>query len=44
MSGFIPAVANAIHDAVGLRFKDTPITPDKIFLAMEKAARFGKKG
>ena len=44
MSGFIPAVANAIHDAVGLRFKDTPITPDKVFLAMEKAARFGKKG
>ncbi len=43
LSGFIPAVANAIYDAVGIRFKDTPITPDKVFLAMEKKARFGKK-
>jgi 4-hydroxybenzoyl-CoA reductase subunit alpha len=43
LSGFIPAVANAIHDATGIRFKDMPITPDKVFLAMEKQARFGKK-
>ncbi len=42
MSGFIPALTNAIHDATGIRFKDTPVTPDKVFLALEKQARFGK--
>jgi len=41
LSSFIPAVANAIHDATGIRFADTPITPDKVFLSLEKAARFG---
>ena len=43
LSGFIPAVANAIHDAIGIRMQDTPITPDKVFLALEKRARFAKK-
>ena len=43
LSSFIPAVANAIYDATGIRFADTPITPDKVFLALEKAARFGAK-
>ncbi len=39
LSGFIPAVANAIHHAIGARFFDTPITPDKIFAALDKRAR-----
>ncbi len=31
----IPAVANAVHDALGVRVDDTPVTPDKILLALE---------
>ncbi len=37
----IPAVANAIHDALGLRIDDVPITPDKIVAARRDAARGG---
>ncbi|MCP3993207.1 MAG: molybdopterin-dependent oxidoreductase, partial [Actinomycetia bacterium] len=35
----IPAVANAIHDALGIRIDEVPITPDKIVAAMRNAAR-----
>lgn len=31
-----PALANAIHDAIGVRIKDLPITPDKIKKALEE--------
>ncbi len=34
-----PAIANAIYDAVGIRFSDLPLSADKIFLAMEDQAR-----
>jgi 4-hydroxybenzoyl-CoA reductase subunit alpha len=42
----IPAVANAVYDAVGVRIDETPITPDKILRALEaraqgKPARYG---
>jgi 4-hydroxybenzoyl-CoA reductase subunit alpha len=42
----IPAIANAVHDAVGVRIDETPITPDKVLRALEargegKRARFG---
>jgi len=30
-----PAIANAIHDALGVWLKDLPITPDKIIKALE---------
>lgn len=30
----IPAIANAIHDAIGLRFDGPPFTAEKIYLAM----------
>jgi len=30
-----PAIANAIYDAVGIRFSDLPLSADKIFLALE---------
>ncbi|MFQ5669681.1 MAG: xanthine dehydrogenase family protein molybdopterin-binding subunit [Acidobacteriota bacterium] len=32
----IPAVANAVHDAVGVRIDAIPITPDKILHALEE--------
>jgi 4-hydroxybenzoyl-CoA reductase alpha subunit len=35
----IPAVANAVHDAVGVRIDETPITPDKVLRALEAASR-----
>ena len=31
-----PAIANAIYDAIGVRFKELPITPEKILEALEK--------
>ena len=30
-----PAIANALYDAVGIRFSDLPLSADKIFLALE---------
>jgi CO/xanthine dehydrogenase Mo-binding subunit len=35
----MPAVANAIHDAVGVRIDEVPITPDKVLAALEKKAK-----
>ncbi len=35
----MPALANAIHDAVGVRIDEIPITPDKVLRALEKKAR-----
>jgi len=32
----MPAVANAIYDAVGVRIDELPITPDKVLRALEK--------
>jgi len=40
----IPAFANAVHDAIGVRFDEIPITPDKILRALErKEARVGPR-
>jgi CO/xanthine dehydrogenase Mo-binding subunit len=36
-----PAIANAIYDACGVRIKDLPIKPEKIFLALEEAKTKG---
>jgi 4-hydroxybenzoyl-CoA reductase alpha subunit len=37
----IPALANAVHDAVGVRVDEVPITPDKVLRGLE-LARQGK--
>jgi 4-hydroxybenzoyl-CoA reductase subunit alpha len=42
----IPAIANAVHDAVGVRIDETPITPEKVLRGLEaraagRAARIG---
>jgi hypothetical protein len=39
----IPAVANAVHDALGVRIDETPITPEKVVKALE-LKRQGKPG
>jgi CO/xanthine dehydrogenase Mo-binding subunit len=31
----VPAVANAVHDAIGVRIHEIPITPDKILRALD---------
>jgi 4-hydroxybenzoyl-CoA reductase alpha subunit len=41
----IPAVANAVFDAVGVRVDETPITPEKVLRAIEAGnRRFGPSG
>jgi 4-hydroxybenzoyl-CoA reductase subunit alpha len=35
----MPAVANAVYDAVGVRIDEVPITPDKILRALERKAK-----
>jgi len=37
----IPAVANAIHDALGVRIAEVPISPDKVVAALRDVARGG---
>jgi len=39
----MPAVANAIYDAVGVRIDEVPITPDKVLKALELKKQ-GKPG
>ena len=34
-----PAIANAIYDAIGVRIRDLPITPEKIVAALKARAR-----
>jgi len=36
MDGVAPAVANAVFDAVGVRMRELPITPEKVWLAVAK--------
>jgi xanthine dehydrogenase molybdenum-binding subunit len=33
------AIANAIYDAIGVRIKELPITPEKILAAIESGAK-----
>ncbi len=39
LAAFLPALTNAIADAIGLRFNDLPVTPDRVFEALEKHRR-----
>ncbi len=41
----IPAIANAVYDAIGVRFDETPITPAKVLDALQKnKSRVGPDG
>ena len=44
LSGFIPALTNAVADAIGLRVTDLPLTPDRVFGELEKRRRANKGG
>jgi 4-hydroxybenzoyl-CoA reductase subunit alpha len=39
LAAFLPALTNAIADAVGIRFNNLPVTPDRVFEAIEKRRR-----
>jgi CO/xanthine dehydrogenase Mo-binding subunit len=34
--GVSPAIANAIHDAVGVRITSLPLTPEIVFMKMQE--------
>jgi len=44
LAAFLPALTNAIADAIGVRFNDLPVTPDRVFEAIEKRKRKGNGG
>jgi 4-hydroxybenzoyl-CoA reductase subunit alpha len=43
LAAFLPALTNAIADAIGIRFNDLPVTPDRVFEAIEKRRRAMEK-
>jgi 4-hydroxybenzoyl-CoA reductase subunit alpha len=42
LAGFLPAVTNAVAEAVGLRMTELPITPDRILEALARRQREGR--
>ena len=44
LAAFLPALTNAIADAIGIRFNDLPVTPDRVFAAIEKRAARRQRG
>jgi len=44
LAAFLPALTNAIADAIGVRFNDLPVTPDRVFAALEKRRRGSGNG
>jgi CO/xanthine dehydrogenase Mo-binding subunit len=44
LAAFLPALTNAIADAARVRFNDLPVTPDRVFAAMERRARPAEPG
>ena len=41
LSGFLPALASAVADAIGVRPVELPMTPDRLMRLMEKGGRAG---
>ena len=39
LASVIPAIANAVYDAIGVRMTNTPMTPERIMEALTKKAR-----
>ena len=44
LAAVIPAVANAVTNAIGLRLKETPITPDRVINALIRGQRDARRG
>ena len=43
LAPILPAVGNAVFDAVGVRIHKLPMTPDVVLTALEKKAREDRK-
>src|SRR5215471_17055022 len=43
LAAFLPALTNAIADATGLRFNNLPVTPDRVYEAIDKRRRVHAK-
>ena len=41
--GVAPAIANAIFDAIGVRIKELPMTPEKVLNALKEVKGLGKR-
>src|SRR2546430_16847853 len=39
LAAFLPALTNAVADAIGIRFNNLPVTPDRVFELIEKRRR-----
>lgn len=39
LAGMLAAIANAVHDATGVRVKETPVTPEKVLAGLEGLAK-----
>jgi 4-hydroxybenzoyl-CoA reductase subunit alpha len=39
LAAVLPALTNAVADAIGLRFNDLPVTPDRVHAALERHRR-----
>jgi len=39
LAAFLPALANAIEDAIGVRVTDLPLSPEKVFAAIQQARK-----
>jgi len=37
----IPAIMNAVHDATGVRFRELPLTPERVLMAMKERRETG---
>ena len=37
----LPAILNAVHDATGIRFRELPLTPERVFMAMKEKREAG---
>ena len=38
----IPAIMNAVHDATGVRFRELPLNPERVRMALESKRATGK--
>ena len=43
LSGFLPALANAVADAIDLRSDELPLTPDRVFEALRQKTRAAER-
>ena len=43
LAGFLPALTSAVADAVGLRVDELPVTPDRVWRALERRRREAKR-